>query len=666
MGDPMMSATFQQHQQYPNNIQTSMDFPHNFLEPSISSTVPIAQTKTNTFFSPNAVYSSNNSSLSSSRQRLACDDSGIISNGSLANDQDNSSMQFLSSALATTVNDCIGSPNQMNFGTNDLLDDFEPVARDRCNTWPMRHPNTEFQSNNSPIIHERIPEEESIYSRNGSQISVHLAQDPFMNSQTQLNTQLNTQMNNQNQMNNVSYQQMPVNDNQEQELNYDSPHTYSDGNSHDSGDEDEFQGTVQKRSQTRRNAWGNMSYADLITQAILSSPDQRLTLSEVYQFMVENVPYFSDKGDSNSSAGWKNSIRHNLSLHSRFMRIQNEGAGKSSWWVINPDAKTGRNPRRRATMDASTKNAIDKKRRGARKRVEMQGSVNSLASTNRKASQPDFYNNHAKEEEIDSDYDSSFRSRTFSNVSCHGRNQISPNFTPNDDFEYPPWASNNLQSGQVNSPNFVNQSNNTINELMDRTDQICLATDDEYSQLGGCALSQPQQLNVYGVQQQVSPNFQQIKHEEMKPQFQQTSYQELKAVRGIDQQMQNSLLNQFQKQPQQFVSNQQAQTRNGNYPFGCNGVANQQRWQGNNNQNSFQQQSNYQQKPQMTQQLISPNLISQPQMVQQFSNQMLPQSTLPKDLENLNTFVTQDCNVQGIDEIIRQELSTSNNLNFDF
>lgn len=67
----------------------------------------------------------------------------------------------------------------------------------------------------------------------------------------------------------------------------------------------------------------------------------------------------------------QNSIRHNLSLHSRFMRIQNEGAGKSSWWVINPDAKPGRNPRRRAnTMESASKVAMDKKRRGARKRVE--------------------------------------------------------------------------------------------------------------------------------------------------------------------------------------------------------------------------------------------------------------------------------------------------------
>ena len=62
---------------------------------------------------------------------------------------------------------------------------------------------------------------------------------------------------------------------------------------------------ASKKSSSRRNAWGNLSYADLITQAILSSPEKRLTLSQVYDWMVQNIPYFKDKGDSNSSAGWK-------------------------------------------------------------------------------------------------------------------------------------------------------------------------------------------------------------------------------------------------------------------------------------------------------------------------------------------------------------------------
>lgn len=64
-------------------------------------------------------------------------------------------------------------------------------------------------------------------------------------------------------------------------------------------------GHVPKKNSSRRNAWGNMSYADLITQAIQSSPDKRLTLSQIYDWMVQNVPFFKDKGDSNSSAGWK-------------------------------------------------------------------------------------------------------------------------------------------------------------------------------------------------------------------------------------------------------------------------------------------------------------------------------------------------------------------------
>ena len=57
---------------------------------------------------------------------------------------------------------------------------------------------------------------------------------------------------------------------------------------------------------------------------------------------------------------FQNSIRHNLSLHSRFVRVQNEGTGKSSWWMLNPDAKPGKSTRRRAnTLEG---NKYEKKR----------------------------------------------------------------------------------------------------------------------------------------------------------------------------------------------------------------------------------------------------------------------------------------------------------------
>uniref|UniRef100_A0A8C9NXC1 Forkhead box O4 n=1 Tax=Serinus canaria TaxID=9135 RepID=A0A8C9NXC1_SERCA len=102
----------------------------------------------------------------------------------------------------------------------------------------------------------------------------------------------------------------------------------------------------------------------------------------IYEWMVRSVPYFKDKGDSNSSAGWKNSIRHNLSLHSKFIKVHNEATGKSSWWMLNPEGgKSGKAPRRRAaSMDNSSKLA---KVRGkaSRKKPPLQSAPESSADS---------------------------------------------------------------------------------------------------------------------------------------------------------------------------------------------------------------------------------------------------------------------------------------------
>lgn len=50
------------------------------------------------------------------------------------------------------------------------------------------------------------------------------------------------------------------------------------------------------------------------------------------------------------------------------MRIQNEGTGKSSWWVINPDAKPGKAARRRAASMETSK--FEKKRGRVKKKIE--------------------------------------------------------------------------------------------------------------------------------------------------------------------------------------------------------------------------------------------------------------------------------------------------------
>ncbi|XP_015252785.1 PREDICTED: forkhead box protein O1-A-like [Cyprinodon variegatus] len=192
----------------------------------------------------------------------------------------------------------------------------------------------------------------------------------------------------------------------------------------------------RKISSSRRNAWGNMSYADLITKAIDSSPEKRLTLSQIYDWMVKSVPYFNDKGDSNSSAGWKNSIRHNLSLHSRFVRIQNEGTGKSSWWMLNPEGgKNGKSPRRRAvSMDNNNKFAKSRGR-ATKKKVTLQEAAEGEGSS----PGPQYSNwlgspnSHNSE---DFEAWSSFRTRTGSNASTlSGRRSPFPSET--DDLAEP-------------------------------------------------------------------------------------------------------------------------------------------------------------------------------------------------------------------------------------
>ncbi|XP_078068520.1 forkhead box protein O3-like [Mustelus asterias] len=175
-------------------------------------------------------------------------------------------------------------------------------------------------------------------------------------------------------------------------------------------------GPQQRKASSRRNAWGNMSYADLITKAIESSPDKRLTLSQIYDWMVRSVPYFKDKGDSNSSAGWKNSIRHNLSLHSRFIRVQNEGTGKSSWWMINPDGgKGGKSPRRRAvSMDNSNKYAKSRGR-AAKKKAALQAAQEVNAESSSPHTKWPGSPTSRSSDEFDAWTD--FRSRTNSNAS---------------------------------------------------------------------------------------------------------------------------------------------------------------------------------------------------------------------------------------------------------
>lgn len=60
-----------------------------------------------------------------------------------------------------------------------------------------------------------------------------------------------------------------------------------------------------------------LSFACMIFMAIESSPDKMLPVREIYNWIMKRFPFFRT-----ASPGWKNSVRHNLSLNKCFRKVE--------------------------------------------------------------------------------------------------------------------------------------------------------------------------------------------------------------------------------------------------------------------------------------------------------------------------------------------------------
>ncbi|KAI9363982.1 hypothetical protein DFJ73DRAFT_620250, partial [Zopfochytrium polystomum] len=80
------------------------------------------------------------------------------------------------------------------------------------------------------------------------------------------------------------------------------------------------------------NAKPALSYVQLILMAIQSSPEQKMVLSDIYQWVSTNFPYFKPE-----EKAWKNSIRHNLSISKIFTRELREDMDRRSgaYWKVD-------------------------------------------------------------------------------------------------------------------------------------------------------------------------------------------------------------------------------------------------------------------------------------------------------------------------------------------
>ena len=61
------------------------------------------------------------------------------------------------------------------------------------------------------------------------------------------------------------------------------------------------------------------SFSMLIFMAIESAPNKRLPVKDIYAWIMDNFRYFR-----NAPLGWKNSVRHNLSLNKCFKKVDRD------------------------------------------------------------------------------------------------------------------------------------------------------------------------------------------------------------------------------------------------------------------------------------------------------------------------------------------------------
>ncbi|KAL7674879.1 hypothetical protein ACOME3_001152 [Neoechinorhynchus agilis] len=109
----------------------------------------------------------------------------------------------------------------------------------------------------------------------------------------------------------------------------------SNGNDNETFVDSDILRTPSQTEDSPLNRYNNLTYVELITLAIEKSPYQRLKVRQIYRWLQTNVSFFNERSESPEREKWQNTIRHTLSVHNRFVRIELDEGTVNGYWIVD-------------------------------------------------------------------------------------------------------------------------------------------------------------------------------------------------------------------------------------------------------------------------------------------------------------------------------------------